>query len=108
MSNRAVLETGANMVSRTKERAREPLSLLTLKYSPWPRRQYVDGGTPLQATFWCSIHAALRRVRRHCRLLCQEPQSSRILRAACARPSAQSLGDARTCVSSYGIRWARS
>eukprot|EP00964_Phaeocystis_antarctica_P050909 scaffold29661_cov35-Phaeocystis_antarctica.AAC.1 len=37
-----------------------------------------------------------------------EPQSSQTLRAACAKPSAQSLGDARTCVSSYGISWARS
>eukprot|EP00964_Phaeocystis_antarctica_P010056 scaffold5489_cov64-Phaeocystis_antarctica.AAC.1 len=37
-----------------------------------------------------------------------EPQSSQILRAACAKPSAQSLGDARTCVSSYGISWTRS
>eukprot|EP00964_Phaeocystis_antarctica_P074436 scaffold45753_cov97-Phaeocystis_antarctica.AAC.9 len=37
-----------------------------------------------------------------------EPRSSQILRAACAKPSTQSLGDARTCVSSYGISWARS
>ena len=31
-----------------------------------------------------------------------EPQSSQILRHACAQPAAQSPGDARTCASSYG------
>jgi len=31
-----------------------------LRYSPWPRRQYVDRGAPLQATPWRSIHAAPR------------------------------------------------
>ena len=33
---------------------------------------------------------------------------SQTLRAACAQPAAQSPGDARTCVSSCGLCWARS
>ena len=37
-----------------------------------------------------------------------EPPSSQILRAACGKLSAQSLGGVWTCVSSYGISWARS
>jgi hypothetical protein len=49
---------------------------------------------------------------RHCRQLCHSQslrgQSSQILRAACAQPAAQSPGDGRTCVSSYGASWARS
>jgi hypothetical protein len=32
--------TGANMVSRTKERARD-LCSWCLRYPPWPRSQYV-------------------------------------------------------------------
>ena len=56
---------------------------------------------------WRSIHATPR----HCVPLpaaLPEPQCSQILRHACAQPAAQSPGDARTCVSSYGISWARS
>eukprot|EP00964_Phaeocystis_antarctica_P141093 scaffold106085_cov32-Phaeocystis_antarctica.AAC.1 len=37
-----------------------------------------------------------------------EPQSSQILRHACAQPAAQSPGDGRTCVSSYGASLALS
>eukprot|EP00964_Phaeocystis_antarctica_P020355 scaffold11244_cov68-Phaeocystis_antarctica.AAC.1 len=37
-----------------------------------------------------------------------EPQSSETLRHACAQPAAQSPGDARTCVSSYGASLALS
>jgi hypothetical protein len=55
----------------------------------------------MQATPWRSIHAAPR--------LCAplpaalpDPQSSQILRHACAQPAAQSPSDARTCVSWYG------
>ena len=94
------------MVSRTPRSACSTRSRC-LRYSPWPRRQYVDGGAPLQATPRRSTHAAPR--------LCAplpaalpEPQSSQILRAACAQPAAQSPGDARTCVSSYGASWAGS
>eukprot|EP00964_Phaeocystis_antarctica_P023128 scaffold12923_cov64-Phaeocystis_antarctica.AAC.6 len=58
-----------------------------------------------EATPWRSIDAAPR----HCAPLpaaLPEPQSSQILRAACAQPAAQSPDDARTCVSSYmGRAW---
>ena len=61
----------------------------------------------MQATPWRSIHASPR----HCAPLpaaLPEPQSSQILRHACTQPAAQSPGDARTCVSSYGASLVRS
>eukprot|EP00964_Phaeocystis_antarctica_P071864 scaffold43891_cov65-Phaeocystis_antarctica.AAC.1 len=95
------------MVSRTKDRARDPLSLVV-----------ADATRPGHAVNMLTEErlckrrsgAASMQLYGGCaplpRLLFQipEPQSSQILRAACAKPSAQSLGDARTCVSSYGIR----
>ena len=40
--NRAVLDTSANMVSRTKERAIDPLLVPALLALATPTRQYVD------------------------------------------------------------------
>ena len=105
--NRAVLETDANMVSRTSAGSARSTRSWCLRYSPWPRRQYVDGRAPQRATPWLSIDAAPR----HCAPLpaaLPEPQCSQISRHACAQPAAQSPGDARTCVSSLGSSWARS
>ena len=51
--------------------ARGRLALGAFHYGPWPRRRYVDGGAPRQATPWrSSIHAAVRLCALP-RLLCQ-------------------------------------
>ena len=102
--------TGANRVSRTKKRARDPLLVPALPALATPSICWLRSAAASvkrQPTPWRSIHAAPR--------LCAplpaalpEPQSSRILRAACAQPAAQSPGDGRTCASSYGVSWASS
>ena len=104
--NRAVRETGANMVSKTQERALDPLlvpALLALATPSicWLRSaaasdtlaQHRCNSTALRATTGCSARAS---------------ELSNLVRHACAQPAAQSPGDARACVSSCGLCWARS
>ena len=103
----ALLKTGANMVSRTKERAREPLLVLpalpalVAQSTCWLRSAATARlqGSDVLAQHPCSSTAYAR----HYRLLFLEPQSIalkyQICRSACAKPTAQSPDGARTCVS---------
>ena len=81
--------------------ARGRLALGAFHYGPWPRRRYVDGGAPRQATPWrSSIHAALRLCALPAAL--PEPQSSQLVRkalrpASCARTVRTGDAPERVC-----------
>jgi hypothetical protein len=86
------------MVSRTKERALDPLLVPALPALACGHAVNICWLRSASAsdTLAHSIRAAPR--------LCQSLRalkSCSILRAACAQPAAQSPGDGRTCVSSY-------
>ena len=76
------------MASGTKERPLDPLSVPAL-YSPWPRRQYVDGGAPLQATPCSEAQQSCSStaVRAPLPACLPEPRSSQVLRAAKPSPT---------------------
>ena len=100
------LDKGANVVSRTRECAIDPLSW-SLRYSPWPRavnmllderRSARHPGAASMQLHGCACHC------RGCAAGCSARASvlSNLAPDACAQPAAQSPGDARTCVSSCG------